>query len=349
MSFKFTRRSFLISGIIYSIFQLIGKKGFSENKKNGGKSKLPVVIASANGLKAVEKAYQIMMEKGSPLDAVVAGVNIVENDPEDQTVGYGGLPNEEGEVELDAAVMDGKTARAGAVAALKYIKNPSNVAKLILQYTDHIMLVGEGALKFALSFGFEKENLLTEKSRQEWLKWKASRSKEDDWLDEEERKTIYDLHKKEGGTIHCSGVDLNGDLACVTTTSGLPFKIPGRVGDSPLIGCGLYVDNEIGSAGATGRGEAVIKICGAHTIVELMRKGLHPTDACLEALKRIVKTTKEVRLLNEKGLPNFNVKFYALRKDGVYGSASLMSGGQYAVADEKGVRLMDAAYLYKTS
>jgi len=346
MNLKFSRRNFL-SGIIFSIINLIGKKASLEEKVVKRNNKLPVVIASANGLKAVEKAYQIMMEGGSPLDAVIAGVNIVEDDPEDTTVGYGGLPNEEGEVELDAAVMDGKTARAGSVAALKYIKNPSKVAKLILEYTDHIMLVGEGALKFALSFGFEKQNLLTEKARQEWLKWKVSRSKEDDWLDDEERKTIYDTYKKEGGTIHCSGIDLNKDLACVTTTSGLPFKIPGRVGDSPLIGCGLYLDNDIGSAGATGRGEAVIKICGAHTIVELMRKGLHPTDACLEALKRIVKTTKEIRLLDKKGYPNFNVKFYALRKDGEYGSASIWSGAQYAIADEKGARLLDAAYLYE--
>lgn len=320
----------------------------------------PVVIASANGLRAVTRAMEIIKAGGSALDGVIAGVNIVEDDPEDMTVGYGGLPNEEGEVELDASVMDGRTHRAGAVGALRYIKNPSKVARLVMERTDHIFLVGEGALRFALAHGFRKENLLTEKARQKWLEWKEALSDRDNWLNEEQSevvgpeqrssvrlpKDILDL-LDHAGTINCCAVDLKGDIAGVTTTSGLPFKIAGRVGDSPIIGAGLYVDNEVGAAGSTGRGEANIKICGAHLVVEAMRRGASPTEACLAALERVVKTTREKRLLDEKGRPRFNLNFYAINKKGEFGAASMWSGGRFAVHDGTEARHVDSAFLFK--
>jgi N4-(beta-N-acetylglucosaminyl)-L-asparaginase len=284
---------------------------------------VPVVISSANGLKAAAKAMEILRGGGKPLDAVIAGVNIVENDPNDSSVGYGGLPNEEGEVELDASVMDGLSCRCGAVGALKHIKNPSKVARLVMERTDHIFLVGEGALRFALKMGFQKEELLTEASRRRWVEWRSKLSATDNWLMEESEGTAFGEVIKHYGTINCLAVDTHGNLAGTTTTSGLSWKIPGRVGDSPLIGAGVYVDNEVGAAGSTGRGEANIKVCGAHTIVELMRQGKTPEHACLETLERVVRTTKEKRLLGPDGKPNFNVSFYALKKNGEYGAASL--------------------------
>ena len=314
-------------------------------KMTGRKGHWPLAVASYNGLRAVEKAYRLMDQGSSALDAAVAGVQINELDPEDYTVGYGGLPNFDGVVELDAAVMDGASARAGAVGALHNVKTPSAVAKLIMERTDHIFLVGEGATRFAREYGFPMENLLTPKSRQRWLKWRETLSTKDDYLDEiqaewEERPT---------GTIHLSAVDKNGHLAAVTTTSGLFFKIPGRVGDSPIIGAGLYCDDDIGSAGSTGRGEANIKVCGAHTVVEMMRWGLHPRDACLEALRRALHMTKEKRLLDERGRPRYQLKFYALRKDGTFGAAVMWSdyGGEFVVCDENGPRKETAAYLFE--
>ncbi|PYV33910.1 MAG: asparaginase, partial [Acidobacteria bacterium] len=286
-------------------------------------SPLPVVISSANGMKATAKAMEILKAGGKPLDAVIAGVNIVEEDPSDTSVGYGGLPNEEGEVELDASVMDGLTCRCGAVGALKSIKTPSKVARLVMERTDHIFLVGEGALRFALLTGFKKEDLLTDESRKKWLEWKSKLSATDNWLSEESEGTAFGEVIKHYGTINCLAVDPNGNIAGTTTTSGLSWKIPGRVGDSPIIGAGLYVDNEIGAAGSTGRGEANIKVCGAHTVVELMRQGKTPEQACIETLERVVKTTKEKRLLGADGRPNFNLNFYAVTKKGEYGGAAL--------------------------
>lgn len=284
---------------------------------------LPVVISSVNGLKAAAKAMEIIKQHGKLLDAVVTGVNIVEDDPNDNSVGYGGLPNEEMEVELDACVMDGPTCRCGAVGALKYIKNPSKVARLVMERTDHIFLVGEGALKFADKMGFKRENLLTEDSRKKWLEWRSKLTATDNWLTEEQEGTAFGEIIRQYGTITCIAVTANGDIAGTTTTSGLAWKIPGRVGDSPIIGAGLYVDNEVGAAGSTGRGEANIKVCGSHTIVELMRQGKSPEQACSEAVQRVIRTTKEKRLLRPDGKPKFNISFYAVNKKGEYGSASL--------------------------
>jgi N4-(beta-N-acetylglucosaminyl)-L-asparaginase len=323
-----------------------------QSTSQAGHSAPPVVISSGNGLRATQKAAELLAQGADTLDAVIAGVNIVEEDPEDMTVGYGGLPNEDGVVELDSCVMHGPTCRAGAVAALRNIKTPSKVAKLVMDRTDHVMLVGDGALRFARAHGFEEVNLLTDKARKIWLRWKEKHSDLDDWIappdapDEDEQARAAAELAFTYGTINCCALDRARNLSGVTTTSGLSFKIPGRVGDSPIIGAGLFVDNEVGAAGSTGRGEAVIKICGAHTVVEAMRNGDSPEEACLHALERIVATT-EPRLLDAKRRPKFDVKFYAVAKDGHYGGAALWSDAQYAVfADGKNI-LKNCAYLFE--
>ncbi len=310
------------------------------------KAVLPVVISSANGVKATARAMEILRSGGRPLDAVLAGVNIVEDDPNDSSVGYGGLPNEEGEVELDASVMDGLTCGCGAVGGLKYIRNPSKVARLVMERTDHIFLVGEGALRFALRMGFQKENLLTEESRRKWLEWKSKLSSTDAWLSEEEGGTEFGEVIRHYGTISCLAVDGAGNIAGTTTTSGLSWKIPGRVGDSPIIGAGLYVDNDVGAAGSTGRGEANIKVCGAHAVVELMRQGKSPEQACLATLERVLKTTKEKRLLGKDGRPRFQLNFYAVNKKGEFGGAALYPA-RFCVNTGDQSKLVDSAHVYR--
>jgi len=273
----------------------------------------PVILCSrgeAWGRKVLEPAWQTWLEKRSMLDAVERGANVVELDPEDQSVGYGGWPNEEGVVELDACVMAGPFHQCGAVAGLQNIKTPSSVARLVMERTDHILLVGAGAKQFTLRFGFKEEELLTEASRQGWLKWKAGLSKEDDWLEPGDKKIF-----RPTGTINVLGVDDRGDLFGITTTSGLAFKIPGRVGDSPIIGAGLYLDNEIGAAGATGRGEEVIRTCGSFYTVSKMAQGLSPQAACEAACRRIIEVNG--------GKADFNVKFIAVNKAGETGCAQL--------------------------
>jgi N4-(beta-N-acetylglucosaminyl)-L-asparaginase len=319
---------------------------------------------------------EILRDSGDTLEAVVSAVNLVEADPEDMTVGYGGLPNADGVVQLDSQVWHGPTRGAGAVAALEGYMYPSRVAVAVMRYTDHVLLVGRGAARFARELGFERQELLTEASRSRWLAWRAQQSDQDDYLGPDqsgepirgfddpggagakkgraEEVGILDpgtLESYDGvrpwGTIHCSAVNPAGDLSAVTTTSGLFFKIPGRVGDSPLPGCGCYADNDVGAAGSTGRGEAVIKTVGAHTIVEAMRSGSHPTDACLEALRRIVAWTVESRLLRADGTPNFNVNYYAVNKAGEHGGAALRSGNRYAATEGGESRLFDSAYLFE--
>jgi N4-(beta-N-acetylglucosaminyl)-L-asparaginase len=308
----------------------------------GALASRPAVIASANGLRGVARAHEMLSKGADPLDAAIAGVNIQELDPEDQSVGLGGLPNADGVVQLDASCMHGPTRRAGAVASLEGIATPSLVAKAVMDYTDHILLVGPGAKAFALQLGFKEQNLLTEKSRQDWLRWKARISPDDNWLDHDDDVTI----KFSTGTINMNAVTSSGDIASVTTTSGLSWKIPGRVGDSPIIGAGQYCDNGIGAAGSTGRGEANIKVCGAFLTVEGMRRGLAPQQACVATLERVVAMT-ERRLLDDKGRPRFDLNFYAIAKDGSYGAASIYSGGRFAIADAKGARLEDSAFLFK--
>ena len=304
----------------------------------------PAVVASDNGLRGVARAYEMLQRGADPLDAAIAGVNIQELDPEDSSVGLGGLPNADGVVQLDASCMHGPTNRAGAVACLEGIATPSLVAKAIMDYTDHIMLVGDDAKRFALSLGFKEQELLTEKSRQEWLRWKARQHQSDAWLDHDDDVRIAFTT----GTINMNAVTASGDIASVTTTSGLSWKIPGRVGDSPIIGAGQYCDNTVGAAGSTGRGEANIKACGGFLTVEFMRQGMTPEQACLKTLERVVAMT-ERRQLTERGRPWYDIQFYAVNKRGEVGGATMYQGARYAVADERGARLQECAYLYPSA
>src|SRR6266851_3956403 len=283
----------------------------------------PVAIASANGLRAVQKAFDMLMQGADTLDSVIEGVKIQELDPNDDSV------------------MHGPTKRAGAVGALENIKTPSEVAKLILKYTAHIFLVGEGAKRFALSFGFKEENLLTDHSREAWLRWRANLSPTDNYLDVPDSDHLV---VTKTGTINCDAVTPQGDLSSVTTTSGLSWKIPGRVGDSPIIGAGQYCDNDVGAAGSTGLGEANIKVCGGFLTVEHMRRGMKPTDACLETLKRVVAET-EARLLDAQGKPKFDLVFYAVTKRGEFGAASLYPN-HFAAHDGLEAKIRDTAYLF---
>ncbi|HLL14742.1 MAG TPA: N(4)-(beta-N-acetylglucosaminyl)-L-asparaginase [Pyrinomonadaceae bacterium] len=354
----------------------------------------PISVSSGNGLVAVNKAVQVMREGGDTLDAVIAGVNIVELDPKDNSVGYGGLPNERGDVELDASVMHGPTRRAGAVASIRGVREPSKLARIVLERTDHILIVGQGARDFATAHGFEDTNLLTEESRIAWLRWKETLSPVDKWgpspyppapASPAGRKKIAeagrtgasyrlaesyakgDARRRDEllawadevarnpptGTINCLALDAASDISGVTTTSGLAWKIPGRVGDSPLIGCGLYVDNDTGAAGSTGRGEEVIYINGARTVVEYMRRGASPEQACLDALKLIA-----ARYGNDREkLKDIDVNFYALNKRGEFGGAAIWNGSfnsrgelrrrQFAAHDGREGRLLESAYLFE--
>ena len=324
----------------------------------------PTVIASANGLRGVARAYEMIGQGSDTLDAIVEGVKIQELDPTDQSVGLGGLPNENGVVQLDASCMHGPTKRAGAVGCLEDIATPSMVAKAVMDYTDHILLVGADAKRFALQMGFKEQNLLTEPSRQAWLRWKASRGGPYNWLvpppvggagrspgDAGAAGGWFDRDTADGipfttGTINMNAVNAAGDLSSITTTSGISWKIPGRVGDSPIIGAGQYCDNTVGAAGSTGRGEANIKVCGAFLVVEFMRNGMSPEQALMKVMERVIAMT-ESRLLNDRGCPYFDLQFYALAKDGRFAGATAYQGGRYAVADAQGARLVDCAYLYK--
>mgnify|MGYP002623109100 FL=1 len=328
-------------------------------------------IASKNGLQAVKTAYDRMNQGADTLEAAVQGVTLVEDDPDDLTVGYGGLPNEAGEVELDAAVMHGPTHRAGAVASLKNVRNAAKLAQLVLSQTDHVLLVGDGARNFARAQGFPFEELLTEKAGKIWLYWKQTNSARDDWLPppidqlDPAVREFFKLSDEEGpggsaaryqrseaidrptGTIHCACINGRREMSCTTTTSGLAFKIPGRVGDSPIIGAGLYVDNEIGSCGSTGRGEANLQNLCSFAAVELMRAGASPSEAGMEVLRRVVGHTREPHLLGEDGKPDFGLKFYLLNKAGQHAGVSLWGPTEFAVCDQDGPRLEQCEFLYR--
>ena len=286
----------------------------------------PIVLSTWNfGLKANEAAWEILSKNGKAIDAVEAGVKIPEGDPTERSVGYGGRPDRDGRVTLDACIMD-EQANIGSVAALEHIKHPISVARAVMEKTPHVMLVGDGALQFALSQGFKKENLLVEDSEKEWK----------EWLKNSNYKPIVNIENHD--TIGMIALDANGDLSGACTTSGMAFKMHGRVGDSPIIGAGLYVDNEIGAATATGHGEEVIRIAGCHLVVELMRQGKTPEQACIEAVNRVVKLTAN----RKKNLKDIQVGFIALNKKGEYGSYCVQSGFNYAVHDNAGNKLINA-------
>jgi len=364
MSHRITRRRFVSTGAAAGVVAGSRRAARSAPAVIAGRPK-PVVVSSANGNRfknggartAVAEAFERITAGGDVLDALIAGVNIVELDPEDESVGYGGLPNADGVVQLDSCCMHGPKKRAGGVAAIEGVRTPSLVAKAVLENTDHHLIVGQGAQQFARNMGFAIEaDLNTPNSRKQWLEWKR-RIDPEHYLDPKKRdeagRKVSLQMMREGlldpghyyGTINCDGVNAKGEVCGVTTTSGLSFKIPGRVGDSPILGAGLWVDGEVGAAGSTGRGEANLFNLSSHLIVEEMRRGKHPKDAAMEALKRIKANTVEKRLLTDKGLPNFYVTFYALDRSGRFAGVDLygtLNGKprQFAVHTENGPQLL---------
>ncbi len=324
-----SRRNFIKTTSFASAALLINKSTASNElsiENNNTQANKPIVLSTWNfGLKANEAAWEILSKNGKAIDAVEAGVKIPEGDPTERSVGYGGRPDRDGRVTLDACIMD-EQANIGSVAALEHIKHPISVARAVMEKTPHVMLVGDGALQFALSQGFKKENLLVEESEKEWK----------EWLKNSNYKPIVNIENHD--TIGMIALDANGDLSGACTTSGMAFKMHGRVGDSPIIGAGLYVDNEIGAATATGHGEEVIRIAGCHLVVELMRQGKTPEQACIEAVNRVVKLTAN----RKKNLKDIQVGFIALNKKGEYGSYCVQSGFNYAVHDSSGNKLINA-------
>ncbi len=354
MSSKVTRREFVQAGTAVGVAIAAPTPLFGRAPavQTGVK---PVVVASSNGNRytnggtktGVQVAFEAITGGGDVLDALIAGVNLCELDPQDTSVGYGGLPNADGIVQLDSCCMHGPTKRAGGVASIEGVRTPSLVAQAVMANTDHHLLVGAGAQAFARNMGFTVEDdLNTPESRRLWLEWKR-RIDPQHYLDP---KTRGDAMMMAGlsmvrdglidpdhyyGTINCDGVNAKGEVCGVTTTSGLAWKIPGRVGDSPVLGAGLYVDGEVGAAGSTGRGEANLYGLCSFLIVEQMRMGKSPKDAGMEALRRIQKNTVEKRLLNSRGLPGFGISFYVVNTRGEYAGVSMYQG-TYAVCTENG-------------
>jgi N4-(beta-N-acetylglucosaminyl)-L-asparaginase len=303
----------------------------------------PIIVCSRGekwGKKVLKPGWSILKKNGSLLDAVEQSANITELDPEDGSVGFGGLPNENGVVQLDASIMYGPTHNCGSVAAIEGIKTPSSVARLVMERTDHIHIVGKGAQDFARVHGFKVENLLTERSRKSWLRWKENLSDKDDWFPPADGN--YDSDRSTG-TINVLAIDNAGDIAGITTTSGLAWKIPGRIGDSPIIGAGLYLDNEVGAAGATGRGEEILRTCGSFFVVEQMRAGKSPQDACEALCERII------YINGGRDKVNFNDKIVAVNKNGDVGCASILGGKgrepKLAYWSNKGFKVLKGTYI----
>lgn len=317
---KFIKQSILSATAIGFSHVLKAASEISPEKKK--KINQPIVLSTWNfGLKANEEAWKILAANGSSLDAVENGVRLVEADPTERSVGYGGRPDRDGRVTLDACIMD-HLSNIGSVACLEHIKHPITVARSVMEKTPHVMLVGDGALQFALANGFSKENLLTKESEDEWK----------EWLKKSEYKPIVNIENHD--TIGMIALDAHGNLSGACTTSGMAFKMHGRVGDSPIIGAGLYVDNEIGAATATGHGEEVIRIAGCHLVVELMRQGYSPEKACKEAVERVYKK-------QQHRIKDIQVGFIALNKNGEYGSYCIHPGFNFAVMDKSGNLLID--------
>ena len=373
---SFSRRDFLTTAALGSLAlgleaegrdgtkkNLLGESGLAEPQTSeSGSAKRSIIVCANNGFAYLDRAYDHLTKGGDTLESAILVVTGPEDDPNDDSVGLGGLPNEEGIVELDACCMHGPTRRAGSVGAVRNIKNVSKVAQAVMEHTGHVMLVGEGAERFAVAMGFPRENLLTERSRRVWLLWKEYHSSRDWWgpgladpkwqapdskPDKPQadlwRERILELADRAGdlgiepgfrsaavrrvlgpptGTIHCSALNEKGEISGITTTSGLAFKLPGRCGDSPVIGAGCYTDQDVGSAGATGSGEENIKVAGAHTIVENMRRGMSPQEAGMAALQRIVRNYNN----DMNKLRFMDMTYYILRKDGAYAGVSLWEG-----------------------
>jgi N4-(beta-N-acetylglucosaminyl)-L-asparaginase len=372
----FSRRDFIAAAVLGSAS--LGLQGEEKSQQpstkpenRAGAGKPPIIVCANNGYAYLEDAYTFLKNGGDTLDAALRVVKGPEDDPKDDSVGLGGLPNEEGVVELDACCMHGPTRRAGSVGGVRNIKNVSLVAKGVMEHTGHVMLVGEGAERFAVAMGFARENLLTEHSRKIWMLWKEYHSTKDWWgpgladphwqtpekpQSELWRERFRRLQERAAdlgiepelrraairrvvfpptGTIHCSALNQKGEISGCTTTSGLAFKLPGRVGDSPIVGAGCYTDQDVGSAGATGSGEENIKVAGAHTIVENMRHGMSPHDAGMDALKRIARNYN-----NDMNKLRFvDMKYYILRKDGAYAGVSLWEG--YSVGNPHKIAVHD--------
>lgn len=323
------RKNFIKTGAIAATTLLLSSfNQKSPDKKRPKKKKVekPVVISTWRfGIAANEAAWEVLNKNGRALDAVEAGVKVPEADPNERSVGYGGRPDRDGRVTLDACIMD-EFSNIGSVACLEHIMHPISVARAVMEKTPHVMLVGDGALQFALSQGFLKENLLVEASEKEWK----------EWIQNNNYSPVVNIENHD--TIGMLALDGNGNLSGACTTSGLAFKMHGRVGDSPIIGAGLYVDNEIGAATATGHGEEVIRIAGCHLVVELMRQGKSPQKACEEAVSRVVNLMK----IRNKKLSDIQVGFIALNKQGETGAYCVQKGFNYAIYNSKGNNLIDA-------
>lgn len=320
------RRNFLGSlGIGYAAF-------LAACKTSDAIQKGPLVISTwANNRKANAEAWKVLESNGTALDAVHIGVQVPEADPNDQSVGFGGLPDRDGKVTVDACIMD-HLGNIGAVFALEHILHPISVARMVMEKTPHVQLAGDGALQFALEMGFEKVNLLTEESKSAWEEWLTTSNYNPMNTVENILKTIKDNHD----TIGMLALDATGNLAGACTTSGMAYKIRGRVGDSPIIGSGLYVDNEIGAASATGVGEEIIRICGSHTVVEMMRQGHSPNQACKMAVERLVK------MRGRDKIKNLQIGLIAMNKAGEYGCFALNKDFTMAVQDGEGVKVVEA-------
>ncbi|HME37021.1 MAG TPA: N(4)-(beta-N-acetylglucosaminyl)-L-asparaginase [Candidatus Sulfotelmatobacter sp.] len=386
---KFTRRDFLATTAAASASLALDLQAQQapayKPPAPGPKPKSPVLICAANGYEYLDRGYAVLTSGGDTLDAVMKVITGPEDDPNDDSVGLGGLPNEDCVVELDACCMHGPTRMAGSVAGVHDIKNVSLLSKTVMEHTGHVMLVGEGASHFGNLMGFPKENLLTERSRKTWQLWRETMSTDDWWGpglaspnfkfpdtggDNTELQPVIEKMEKMAakigiepefrmaaiervlkpptGTINCSALSANGEMSGATTTSGLAWKIAGRAGDSPIIGAGCFCDQDVGAAGATGNGEENIKVCGGHTIVENMRHGMSPEDAGMEALRRIVRNYNG----DMRKLAYIDMTYYILRNDGAYAGVTLWAGPsdhlkRFAVHDDKGKRYEKATPMFQ--